>query len=220
MTFQPNFPQNSTKLRDAPTGFQANWDAIYKGDSSFKMQVANFDDRTVLALADPTALANAYRLFCKTATVAELYGRDPSNAVMQITSNGRLGGPATNLVINNITFGSDTFSYGLGSIVKARGSVNSAGVLQPGSLNIASVSTGGTGIRNVNISADVLTPASNYQFIAIPTSTSNGNSRTVTISSKGTPVAAVNTQVIVRVHQADGTTLINEAFDFIVIGGV
>lgn len=88
MVWDQTQPTDTTKIRNLGVVIRPNWLALKTGDSSLKLDSANFDDRTVAGLADdPTAIADAYVLYCKTdaAGNSELYGIDESSNKLQFT---------------------------------------------------------------------------------------------------------------------------------------
>ena len=66
MTWDPSQPTDTTKIRNLGIVIRPNWQAIEAADSSFKPVALNLDNRTPLGVAnDPTAIADAYLLYCK-----------------------------------------------------------------------------------------------------------------------------------------------------------
>ena len=93
MTFDPSQPTDDTKIRDLSTVITPNWEAIQGADASFKPIGINFNNRNPLpSNDDPTAIANAYILYCKEdpGAIPELFGIDAASNVLQFT-----GGPST-----------------------------------------------------------------------------------------------------------------------------
>ncbi len=89
MAFDPALPANSTKLRLAPGVIQDNWAAIEEGQSSFKPEAINLNNRTPLGGVpnDPTAIADTYITYCKDDTDGnpELFGINESSQISQLT---------------------------------------------------------------------------------------------------------------------------------------
>jgi len=234
MPFNPAEPQDTTKIRNLGSVIRDNWDGIYKAEDSFLPWAINLPDRQIsvpgqidpVAIpgsAGPPATPAAFILYCKEDVLGgfEFFGIDSLSQIIQFTSDGNIGSSATNFIINNFKFGSNATIYNAGNIVKARGSISSAGVLQAGSSNITSASKTATGNYTVNIAADVLEVGSKYHVSAICTSSSSGsNARTIWCYSKAVPVAAAVTAIKFYVNNASGAALIDESFDVIVTGGV
>lgn len=81
-------PTNTTKLRDLGVVIRPNWVAIEDADSTFQPKALNLTNRTVSGPSnDPTAIANAYIMYCKddTAGNAELFGINDASQVVQFT---------------------------------------------------------------------------------------------------------------------------------------
>jgi hypothetical protein len=81
-------PTDSTKIRNLGIVIRPNWAAIDSGDATFKPKALNFADRTVAGIAvDPTAIADAFIMYCKTDTAgnSELYGINETSGILQFT---------------------------------------------------------------------------------------------------------------------------------------
>ena len=81
-------PTDTTKIRNLGVVIRPNWQAIQEADSTFKPYAVNFDNRTPLPVSnDPTAIADAYILYCKddVAGNPELFGIDASSNILQFT---------------------------------------------------------------------------------------------------------------------------------------
>jgi hypothetical protein len=89
MTYDPNTPAATQRISDTQAPIQTNFNFIQTGDESFLPQSINFNNRTPLIVSDdPTALANAYRLYCKEDADGnpELFGIDESSNILQFTA--------------------------------------------------------------------------------------------------------------------------------------
>lgn len=81
-------PTDTTKIRNLGIVIRPNWVAIQNADSTFKPLGLNFNDRTVAgAPVDPTAIADAYIMYCKTDTAgnSELFGINETSGIIQFT---------------------------------------------------------------------------------------------------------------------------------------
>ena len=81
-------PTDTTKIRNLGIVIRPNWVAIQNADATFKPAALNFNDRTVAGLAvNPTAIADAFIMYCKTDTAgnSELFGINENSAVIQFT---------------------------------------------------------------------------------------------------------------------------------------
>ena len=88
MAFVIENPTNTVKIRDLGTTIRPNFEAIQTGDSSFQPQSINFTDRTAAEVAvDPTAIEDAYVMYCKTdaAGNSELFGINETSGIIQFT---------------------------------------------------------------------------------------------------------------------------------------
>lgn len=89
MVFDTTQPTDTTKVRNLGIVIRPNWQAIETGDSTFKPQALNLDNRTPIAPANnPTAIADTYILYCKDDVGGnpELFGIDETSVVSQFTS--------------------------------------------------------------------------------------------------------------------------------------
>jgi hypothetical protein len=91
MAWNRDEPQNTTKIRDLGTVLRPNFQAIDSADSSFKPIALNLSDRDTDPLSpssDPTAIADAYLLYCKqdSTGAAEFFGIDANSVISQFTS--------------------------------------------------------------------------------------------------------------------------------------
>ena len=89
MTYDPTVPAPTQRISDTQSPIQTNFQFIESGDSSFKPQQVNYDNRTQLVVSnDPTAIPNSYILYCKEDSGAnrELFGIDVNSVISQFTS--------------------------------------------------------------------------------------------------------------------------------------
>lgn len=89
MAFDKTQPTNTTKIRNLGTVIRPNWVAIEEGNSSFKPQALNLNNRTVLGIApNPTAIPNSMVLFSKSdaSGKTQLCTIDPDSHVTQISA--------------------------------------------------------------------------------------------------------------------------------------
>jgi hypothetical protein len=97
MAYDVTQPTDSTKLRNIGTVIRPNWVAIRDADSTFKPVAINFAERNAVAPPisnDPTALAQAYLLYCKqdAAGNPELFGINASSDILQLTKGAAIVG--------------------------------------------------------------------------------------------------------------------------------
>lgn len=81
-------PTDTTKIRNLGIVIRPNWVAIQNAEATFKPLGLNFNDRTVAGVAvDPTAIADAYIMYCKTDTAgnSELFGINETSGIIQFT---------------------------------------------------------------------------------------------------------------------------------------
>lgn len=89
MAWDASQPADNTKIRNLGTVIRANNEAVSTGDSTFKPEALNLSNRTPLGSSnDPSAVSNAYVLYCKedTNSNAELFGIDDAGNISQLTA--------------------------------------------------------------------------------------------------------------------------------------
>ena len=98
MTYDPNFPQPSTLISQAPTGFQANWQAINSNTSGFSVDHVSLTDTTnggrhqavhlKKQTVDPTTLSDEGAIYSKdigSPDVELFYRRENNGLITQLT---------------------------------------------------------------------------------------------------------------------------------------
>ncbi len=202
-------PTNTTKIRNLGVVIRPNWAAIQTADSSFTPDGLNFKNRTTATVPiDPAAIATAYIAYCKESAAGfpELYGVDASSNIVQLTEQGRMGGPSTNVTLNNFKFGTDATTYTRNNIVYAYGRFTSAG----GTViaNNCSIVRLSTGLYRVTLNP----VATNTLYVPIATAFDEGNSRCCKINVLSA------SQFTIRIVNDDGTDRDTGGF-FHVVGG-
>lgn len=89
MTYDPTVPGPAQRMSDTQLPIQLNFEFIESGDSSFKPNATNFDNRTPLGVSnDPVAIPNSYIMYCKEdgGGNPELFGIDVNSVISQFTS--------------------------------------------------------------------------------------------------------------------------------------
>ena len=106
MAFDKTQPTDTTKIRNLGVVIRPNWDAIEVADSTFRPYAINFQNRTPLGVSnDPVAIADTSIMFVKDdgSGNPEAYLEDGSGNIFQVSEGGRLGGPSTNVKMNNFS---------------------------------------------------------------------------------------------------------------------
>jgi len=98
MTYDPNFPQASTLISQAPTGFQSNWQAIDSNTSGFSVDHVSLADTTnggrhkavhlKKQASDPATLADEGAIYSKDVGSPDIelfYRRENSGLITQLT---------------------------------------------------------------------------------------------------------------------------------------
>ncbi len=88
MTYDPTVPAATQRISDTQAPIQQNFNFLLTGDDSYLPQSINLNNRTPLpATNDPTALADAYRLYCKEDADGnpEMFGRNDQGDILQFT---------------------------------------------------------------------------------------------------------------------------------------
>lgn len=227
MAYDASQPTASTKIRDLSTVIPANWTAIQTADSSFKPYALNLVERDSVPVAgDPTAIANAFLVYCKTDPDGnpEFFGIDENSQVIQLTQDGSLGSTNTQVNASGIAFDIDAttgLTYTDGQMVVAYGKFNSSGVLQFGK-NMATAGTPhpSTGLFNVNVSADVLQTANYIISGSVSESGNSGGSvRMLMPLLTPAPVAATATTIQLEIKRDGGRTDSFDYFHIMICGG-
>lgn len=209
MTWDRTQPENTTKLRNVGNVIRPNWEAIELADSTFQPEAINFTDRTVAGVPNnPVAITDAYISFSKTdaAGNTELFGIDESSNVIQFSYGGRMGGPATDLTVDTIRFGSSTTNYTRDNIIQAYGQFTSNGTTVVASG--CTISRLATGVYQITFSS--VLPTTNY--VAVATAFNEGNARICKINDKTTSTFRL------YINNEDNTAKDTGAF-FMVCGG-
>ena len=102
MAWNKNLPADATKIRNAPTAIQENWDAIESGSSSLEIGSVNYYDRDAAGStysSDPAIVSTSSVLYAKEDddSVSRLFALDPNGDTSQLTpfistiaANGKL----------------------------------------------------------------------------------------------------------------------------------
>lgn len=174
MAFDKSQPADDTKIRNLGVVIRPNWQAIEEADSSFRPYALNLQNRTPLGASnDPALIADTSILYAKDdgAGNPEAYLEDGSGNILQVTEGGRLGGPSTNLTVNNVRFGSSTTNYTVNNIVTAWVKWNSAGTATA-SFG-CTIARPATGVYQITFS----TARANTNYVPVATPFNEGNTR-------------------------------------------
>jgi len=189
MAFDKTQPTDTTKIRNLGVVIRPNWVAIEEGDSTFRPQAINLQNRTPLAASnDPATIADTSIFYVKDdgAGNPETYNKDGSGNIMQFTEGGRIGGPSTNFKMNTVRFGSGTVNYGINNIVTAYVRWNSAGSqLAAFGCTVSKISTG---FYNVALT----TARTNTQYVPVACAFDEGNSRCAKVNVLNTTTFTVS----------------------------
>ena len=126
MAFDKTQPTDKTKIRTTGVVIRPNWEAIEEGDSSFRPYALNLQNRTPLGVAnDPDTIADTYILYEKNdgAGNPELFGKDGSGNIVQLSEGGSLGSKNTNINASTLSFDGGTFKNNQNAMVTAWSSV-------------------------------------------------------------------------------------------------
>lgn len=209
MAFDKTQPTDTTKLRNLGVVIRPNWVAIEEADSTFRPYALNFQNRTPLGVSnDPATIADTFILYEKDdgAGNPELYGEDGSGNILQLSEGGRLGGPSTNVKMNNYRFGAGTVDYGQNNIVSAMVRWNSAGTALS-SFGCSIVRTS-TGLYTVTLA----TARTNTNYWPVACAFDEGNSRCAKVNILST------TQFTIRIVNDNGSNRDTGGFCHVVGG--
>lgn len=217
MTFSNAKPADNQKIRLGPQDIRDNFTAIENGDSSFSPAKLNMAKQG----AAPTAIADVGLVFASEigdGSYTELFFKNENDSLVQLTQDNTIGAETANFYGASIRLDNDAsaVTFGVNNMIVAQGTVSSAGVLQPGSVNIDSAAKGGTGIYTVNITADALLN-DNYRVIATVFDTTTSSLRNIHCTAKPSVVGGVATTLGFVIRGSSNAH--DEQFDLIVIGG-
>lgn len=215
MAWDKTLPNNGTKIRNYPTVLTANFAAVEEGGDTLQLWKANFIERNAIPSAPavtPTRIDDTMQFFSKQNADGEtdmylLDDRNPANTI-EISENGRLGGRAQDIVLNEMYFGTDTLAYGQWASPTIIGRISSAGAVQTGSQGIASTSVAGS-YRRVNFATSRI---SNTNYMVLVSPITGGNPRMAMWTNKQT------TSVDIRITNQNGTDALVD-FDIVIFGG-
>ena len=167
MAWDKTLPANSTKIRNYPTVLTDNFSAIEEGELTLKHWQVNFIERDAVPGAppptnDPTRADDTMILFSKQdpAAETELFFMDDQNPanIVQLSETGKLGSALTQLVLLNISFGSETTEYVSDNLVGYWATVDTGGNIlsQSGGLSAVRDSTGRFTITFTTAQSDAL----------------------------------------------------------------
>ena len=209
MAFDKTQPTDTTKIRNLGTVIRPNWDAIEIADSTFRPYAVNLQNRTPLGASnDPATIADTSIIYVKDdgAGNPELYSKDGSGNIIQMSEGGRLGGPSTNFKINNMRFGAGTVDYGVNNIVSAAVRWNSAGTALS-SFGCSIVRTS-TGLYTVTLA----TARANTNYWPVACAFDEGNSRCAKVNITST------TKFTIRIVNDNGSNRDTGGFCHVVGG--
>lgn len=165
MAFDKTLPANTTLLRNAPGIITSNWTAIEEGDSSFKPYAVNLQDRTPLVVSnDPSTISGSSIIYVKQDASAnpELYSKDGSGNIIQLTDSGYIGGPTSNFRIQNMRFKSGSVDYGANNVLSAAARWDNS----MASLSTFRCTASSPGLGTMNISLSDTRSSTNYFIVA------------------------------------------------------
>ncbi len=116
-------PQDTTKIKNLGVVIRANNDAIQTADSTFQPYALNYVNRTTIGpIPDtPATIADTSIMYCREGPVSgnpEIFAVNTTDDV-QITSEGRVGSPTTDINAQKIYFGTNTYYNTQRSMVTA-----------------------------------------------------------------------------------------------------
>jgi hypothetical protein len=124
-------PADNTKIRNLGVVIRANNDAIQTADSTFQPYALNYVNRTTIGpIPDtPATIADTSIMYCREGPVSgnpEIFAVNTTDDV-QITSEGRVGSPTTDINAQKIYFGTNTYYNTQRSMVNAWCTVDATG---------------------------------------------------------------------------------------------
>lgn len=142
MAWDKDNPGDNVKIRNIAQEIRANWDAIENGDENvsgvaglLEQLSVQFSNRSsVASSADPTTNAGTHYLYSKEDGIGtqELYTKDFDGNVIQLTNEGKIGGPSSQVNVQDVSFSAGTETYNENNAITAWAYVNGSGTLQDG----------------------------------------------------------------------------------------
>ncbi len=153
MAWSALLPADTEKIRDLGSVIRDNWDAIEQNDTavaatSLNQWVVHLIDRATIGGANtPARIDDIGMVYCRNdGSFNELYFEDSQNAAneIQLTEDGKIGSETTQIVTQDISFGSETATYSSDNMTAYWAAVNSSGTIlsQSGGLTCVRNSTG------------------------------------------------------------------------------
>lgn len=215
MAWDKNRPNNQDKIRNYPTILTDNFTAIEEGDDTLQLWKANFIERNAIPSAPsvtPSRIDNTMQFFAKQNADGEtdqflLDDRSPANTI-QISENGKIGGRAQDIVLNEAYYGTDTLARGMWAVPTVVGSIDGSGNVESWSEGIASTSVVSSR-RRVTFTSGRM---SNANYVVLVTPTTGGNTRIATWVNK------TSSYVDIRMVNQNNTDALL-AFDIVIFGG-
>ncbi len=227
MSWDSSLPSNTTKMRQYPTVLTNNFVQIEQGADngdviSLQQWQVNFIQRTSIPgnpppSLDPTTTANTITFYSKLDNNAQMFIRDDQANIIQLTQDGKLGAVTQSVAAADFQMdaGTPIMTFGVNQMIMAHGSFNATGALLNGINFAASAAPVGTGLFDINVSADILLNV-NYRVFGTVT-LAGASQRIIQVVTKGVPVGATVTTIRVRVM--GNTTGHDLPFDILVVGG-
>lgn len=215
MAWDRTLPADATKIRNAPTVIQANWDAIERNtDDSLNQWIVELVDRATIAGANtPTNVTSVGLLYARDdgGDVNLFYQDDTGNEVQMTTSNA-MGNVGNDLEMNRFTFDRSRY-FDEANIVTAYGKVSDSGTptldVDSGISTVTRTAT--TGLYEITLDAGV---TSNANYVVVSSAIATGNGR---IAMWDVNVAPTTTVFYIRRNVANSGAW--GGFSFYVIGG-
>jgi hypothetical protein len=214
MTWDPNSPKNSTKIRNSPSIFQSNWQAIENGDVPCEKWTLEQRASNPGTPSDPSGL-----IYTKPndSSDSELWFKNENGDSTRITRRGGLGDfaqaiyvddivtkPAGTEIINN----QDAFVTAWGQVDKDGNMINGYGV--------SSTTRTSEGHYTVNL-LYTFAGANDYAVTATPyTETSENHNRTIMITAQRVD----NFRVRTTATSSSSGDSVDVGFNFSLFGGL
>lgn len=188
MAWDKTKPDSTTKIREEPALITDNWEAIEENDSgvaasSLNQWVVHLIDRSTIGGSNtPARIDNIGLLYCRNdGSNNEFYFEDSQNPAneIQMTADGKMGSATTEMVAQDIAFGSVSTAYAAPNVITAYGRFNSstATVLDQFGCTIGAVGGSSTTIT-------FSTARSTTNYIAVATNSNTAFGAKVAVSAQ------------------------------------
>ena len=224
MAWDKTKPANTEKIRNLGSVIRDNWQAIEENDTAVKNSSLNqwvihlIDRSTIGGSNTPARIDDIGMLYCRDdGSNNELYFQDSQSTAneIQLTEDGKLGSSATQVVAQNISFGSATTTNSQNAMATAWGFFSSTGATVA-AYNL-SCTRNSTGKYTLTFSTPLQN--SNYAPVAVTRAQSGGSQDNNQISIQNSSTTYNQNQFSVVTRTSGGSPSLKDSDFFVAVFG-